>query len=107
MDLLVDSRQAKGVLRGALSSLYCALNSRIRWGQGSLESPRIPVPRSLVAIPERVHPESLLLAFVPGAFVAMAIGEAVDTEPVDLVPKVLTGVSIAISGRKFERQDRN
>jgi hypothetical protein len=37
----------------------------------------------------------------------MAIGEAVDTEPVDLVPKVLTGVSIAISGRKFERQDRN
>lgn len=27
----------------------------------------------------------------------MAIGKAVDTEPVDLVPKVLTGVSITIS----------
>lgn len=77
--------------------LYGALNRRISRGQGGPESPRIPVPRSLVAIPECVHPKSLLLAFVPGAFVAMAIGEAVDTKPVDLVPKVLARITIAIS----------
>ena len=77
--------------------LYGALNRRISRGQGGPESPRIPVPRSLVAISECVHPKSLLLAFVPGAFVAMAIGEAVDTKPVDLVPKVLARITIAIS----------
>ena len=34
---------------------------------------------------------------MPGAFVAMAIGEAVDTKPVDLVPKVLARITITIS----------
>lgn len=33
----------------------------------------------------------------------MAIGEAVDTEPVDLVPKVLAGIAIAISETDLSR----
>jgi hypothetical protein len=77
--------------------LYSTLDGRISGGQGGLESPRIPVPRSPVAVPERVHPKSLLLAFVPGAFVAVAIGEAVDAKPVDLVPKVLARIPITVS----------
>lgn len=77
--------------------LHGTLDGRICWGQGALESPKVPLPRSLVAVPKSVHSEPLLLAFMPGAFVAMAIGKAVDTEAMDLVPKVLPGIAIAIS----------
>jgi hypothetical protein len=87
--------------------LHCALNGRIRGRHGALEGPEIPVPRSLVAVPECVHPEPLLLALVPGARVAVAIGEAVDAEPVDLVPEVLSGIPIAISETNFSRNVRN
>lgn len=77
--------------------LHGTLNGRIGRRQGALQSPKVPLPRSLVAVPERVHSESLLLAFMPGAFVAMAIGKAVDTKPMDLIPKVLPGIAITIS----------
>jgi hypothetical protein len=87
--------------------LYSTLNSRIRWRQWGLESPGIPAPRTLVAIPERVHPKPLFLAFVPRAFVAMAIGKAVNTEPVDLVPEVLAGIPITISKMKIRIEIRH
>jgi hypothetical protein len=87
--------------------LYGSLDRRIGRGQGGLERPRIPVPRSLVAVPERVHPESLLLAFVPRAFVAVAVGEAVDAEAVDLVPEVLARVTVTVSGTDLSSETGN
>lgn len=38
---------------------------------------------------------------MPGAFVAVAIGKAVDTKSMDLVPKVLPRIPITISERNF------
>lgn len=82
------------------------LNSWVRQRQGVLENSRIPLPRPFIPVPKRVHPEPLFLSFVPRALVAVPIGEAVHTEAVDLVCKVLPCIPIAVPAEDFVDRTR-
>ena len=63
----------------------------------------IPLPRFTLAVSEHVSPETLLPPLVPRTLVAVPIGKLINSESVNLVPEILSRISIPVPAQRKEK----